>query len=69
MEFNIGRVTAAPMEPRAALAQYYAASGRYSLHAGSGGAVRQKQELAAVLGIAPERLVSLARCRRQFRLA
>ena len=56
MEFNIGRVTAAPMEPRAALAQYDAASGRYTLYAGSGGAVRQKQELAAVLGIAPERL-------------
>ena len=31
-------------------------SGRYTLHAGSGGAVRQKRELAAVLGIAPESL-------------
>jgi carbon-monoxide dehydrogenase large subunit len=56
MEFTIGRVTAVPMEPRAALAHYDAASGRYTLHAGSGGAVRQKHELAAVLGIAPERL-------------
>ena len=56
MEFSIGRVTAAPMEPRAALAHYDAPNGRYTLHAGSGGAVRQKQELAAVLGIAPERL-------------
>ncbi|MBV9238593.1 MAG: molybdopterin-dependent oxidoreductase, partial [Xanthobacteraceae bacterium] len=56
MEFSIGRVTAAPMELRAALAHYDAADGRYTLHAGSGGAVRQKQELAAVLGIAPERL-------------
>jgi aerobic carbon-monoxide dehydrogenase large subunit len=54
--FNVGRVTAAPMELRAALAQYDPASGRYTLYAGGGGAVRQKQELAAVLGIAPERL-------------
>jgi carbon-monoxide dehydrogenase large subunit len=54
--FDVGRVTAAPMEPRAALAQYDPASGRYTLYAGGGGAVRQKHELAAVLGIAPERL-------------
>jgi carbon-monoxide dehydrogenase large subunit len=54
--FDIGRVTAAPMEPRAALAHYDPASDRYTLYAGSGGAVRQKHELAAVLGIAPERL-------------
>jgi carbon-monoxide dehydrogenase large subunit len=55
-EFHIGRVTAVPMEPRAALAQYDAETGRYTLHAGSGGAVKQKRELAAVLGIAPEQL-------------
>src|SRR5262249_50409829 len=36
MEFNIGRVTAVPMEPRAALAHHDAASGRYTLYAGSG---------------------------------
>jgi aerobic carbon-monoxide dehydrogenase large subunit len=44
------------MEPRAALASYDAASDRYTLYAGSGGAVKQKQEMAAVLGIAPDRL-------------
>ena len=55
-KFHVGRVTGVPMEPRAALADYDAASGRYTLYAGSGGAVRQKNELAAVLGIAPERL-------------
>jgi carbon-monoxide dehydrogenase large subunit len=54
--FRIGRVTATPIEPRSALAQYDAASGRYTLYAGSGGAVRQKQELAEVLGIEPKRL-------------
>jgi carbon-monoxide dehydrogenase large subunit len=56
MDFNVGRVTAAPIELRSALAHYDAASGRYTLYAGSGGAVRQKQELATVLGIEPTRL-------------
>jgi carbon-monoxide dehydrogenase large subunit len=56
MDFHIDRVTGVPLEPRAALAEYDAGSGRYTLHAGSGGAVRQKRELAAVLGVAPERL-------------
>ncbi len=56
MDFNIGRVTAAPMELRSALANYDAATGRYTLYAGSGGAVRQKQELAGVLGIEPAKL-------------
>jgi len=53
-DFHIGRVTGVPMEPRAALGHYDAASGRYTLYAGSGGAVRQKSELAAVLGIPAE---------------
>jgi carbon-monoxide dehydrogenase large subunit len=56
MNFHIDRVTGVPLEPRSALAEYEAGSGRYTLHAGSGGAVRQKSELAAVLGIAPDRL-------------
>jgi len=55
-KFHVGRVTGVPMEPRAALGHYDAATGRYTLYAGSGGAVRQKNELAAVLGVAPERL-------------
>ena len=54
--FHIGRVTGVPLEPRAALGQYDAATGRYTLYAGSGGAVRQKSELVQVLGIAPENL-------------
>src|SRR5712692_2331429 len=55
-EFHVGRVTGLPIEPRAALGAYDAASGRYVLYAGSGGAFRQRRELAEVLGIAPERL-------------
>ncbi len=55
-KFHIGRVTGVPLEPRAALGNYDGAAGRYTLYAGSGGAVRQKNELATVLGIAPDRL-------------
>jgi carbon-monoxide dehydrogenase large subunit len=54
--FHIGRVTGVPMELRAALAHHDAASGRTTLYAGSGGAVRQKRELARVLGIKPDDL-------------
>jgi aerobic carbon-monoxide dehydrogenase large subunit len=55
-DFHIERVTGVPLEPRAALGCYQADDGRYTLYAGSGGAVRQKREVAAVLGIAPERV-------------
>ena len=54
MEFHIGRVTGVPMEPRAALGHWDEATGRYTLWAGSGGVVRQKAEIATVLGVAPE---------------
>jgi len=49
----IQRVTGVPMEPRAAVACYDGATGRYWLHAGSGGIVRQKGELAGILGVPP----------------
>jgi aerobic carbon-monoxide dehydrogenase large subunit len=52
----VQRVTGVPMEPRAAVGNYDAATGRYFLHAGSGGVVRQKNELAAVLGVPAERV-------------
>jgi carbon-monoxide dehydrogenase large subunit len=56
MDFHIDRVTGVPLEPRAALAEFDAATGRYTLHAGSGGAVRQKNELISVLGLGPDKL-------------
>ena len=56
LDVHIQRVTAVPLELRTGLASYDAATGRYTLYAGSGGAVKQKRELAAVLGIEPERL-------------
>jgi carbon-monoxide dehydrogenase large subunit len=52
-DFHIGRVTGVPLEPRAALASHDPATGRTTLYAGSGGAVRQKAELAKVLGLDP----------------
>jgi len=56
MDLHIGRVTGVPIEPRAALGHYDPATDRYTLYAGSGGPVRQKAELATVLGVAPERV-------------
>ena len=61
MDFHIDRVTGVTMEPRAALAQYDGETGKYTLYAGSGGAVRQKRELAAILGIEPDKLRVLSR--------
>lgn len=54
--FVIPRVTGCPLEPRAALAHYDPGTGRYTIYAGSGGAVRQKREIAAVLGVELDRV-------------
>ncbi|MCZ6884765.1 MAG: xanthine dehydrogenase family protein molybdopterin-binding subunit, partial [Alphaproteobacteria bacterium] len=55
-DFDIGRVTGVPLEPRAALGVFDADTGRYTLYAGSGGAVRQKGEMSTVLGVDREDL-------------
>ena len=47
----VNRVTGVPMEPRSAVGIYDAASGRYTLYAGSGGIVRQKREISQILGV------------------
>jgi carbon-monoxide dehydrogenase large subunit len=49
----VHRVTGVPLDARAAVGEYDPASGRYTLHAGSGGVVRQKAELAGILGVPP----------------
>jgi carbon-monoxide dehydrogenase large subunit len=49
----VHRVTGVPLDARAAVGIYDPQSRRYTLHAGSGGVVRQKGELAGVLGVAP----------------
>ena len=55
-KFNIGRVTAVTMELRSALGDYDAATDRYTLYCGGGGAVKQKAEIAGILGIPPEKV-------------
>jgi aerobic carbon-monoxide dehydrogenase large subunit len=45
----VQRIAGVPMEPRAATGVYDRASGKYTLYAGIGGAVRPKQELARIL--------------------
>ena len=57
----INRVTGVPMEPRSALGVYDAASGRYTLYAGSGGIVRQKREIAQILGVPFDNVRVIAR--------
>ena len=47
----VQRVTGVPLDARAAIGEYDRASGRHTLHAGSGGVVRQKRELAGILGV------------------
>ncbi|HXQ83986.1 MAG TPA: xanthine dehydrogenase family protein molybdopterin-binding subunit [Xanthobacteraceae bacterium] len=57
----INRVTGVPMEPRAAVGHFDATTGRYTLYAGSGGIVRQKRELAQILGVPAENVRVIAR--------
>jgi carbon-monoxide dehydrogenase large subunit len=52
----VQRVTGVPMEPRGALADYDAATGRFTVYAGNGGAVRLKHDLATILGVPPEQV-------------
>src|SRR5262245_51746158 len=56
LDMHIGRVTGVPIELRAAVAHYDKKTGRYTLYAGSGGAVRQKNELTQILGIKSDEL-------------
>jgi carbon-monoxide dehydrogenase large subunit len=51
---HVSRVTGVPMEPRAAVGVWDLETGRITLHAGSGGVVRQKRELAEILGLPQE---------------
>jgi carbon-monoxide dehydrogenase large subunit len=61
LETFVQRVTGVPMEARAAVGNYDKQSGRYYLHAGSGGVVRQKNECAAILCVPPEKVQVVAR--------
>ena len=57
----IQRVAPMPMEPRAAVAEHDAATGRTTLYAGVPGPARHRHELASVLGVAPEKIRVVAR--------
>jgi carbon-monoxide dehydrogenase large subunit len=59
LETWVPRVTGVTMEPRAAVGDYDPAEGKFTLFAGSGGVVRQKSELAIILGV-PEANVRVA---------
>jgi carbon-monoxide dehydrogenase large subunit len=52
----VQRIAGVPMEPRAATGTYDPATGRYTLYAGIGGAVRPKQDLAKILGVAEDKV-------------
>jgi carbon-monoxide dehydrogenase large subunit len=49
----IPRVTGVPMEPRAAVGEWDAVARRYTVHTGSGGAVRLKADISTSLDVAP----------------
>src|SRR5258708_1275976 len=49
------RIAGVPMEPRAATGTYDPDTGRYTLYAGIGGAVRPKQDLAKILGVVEDK--------------
>ncbi len=57
-EFHVGRIMPLPLEPRAGLAHYDAASGNYTLYFSTGGPgiVRQRRQFAAALAIDQEKL-------------
>jgi carbon-monoxide dehydrogenase large subunit len=57
----IQRVTGVPMEPRSALAAFEPENGVYTLRAGSGNVVRQRRELATILGVPDENVRVIAK--------
>jgi carbon-monoxide dehydrogenase large subunit len=57
LETWVQRVTGVPMEPRAGIAEYDAASGCCTLHSGTGrGVAKLRIDLADVLGLPPEQV-------------
>ncbi|HJU20118.1 MAG TPA: xanthine dehydrogenase family protein molybdopterin-binding subunit [Stellaceae bacterium] len=60
LETRVQRVTGVPMEPRTTTACYDAASGSYTLYAGSGrGVAKLRLDLAELLGVPPEQVRAL----------
>jgi len=61
LDTRINRVTGVPMEPRAAVGDFDASTGRYTVYAGSGGSWRIRGDVAAVLGVPAESVRVIAR--------
>jgi carbon-monoxide dehydrogenase large subunit len=61
LDTHVQRVTGVPMEPRAALAEYDGASGRWTIHLTGGSIGRPRQDVAAMLGVGEERVRVIAR--------
>lgn len=51
---RVQRIAGVTMEPRAAIGDYDAATGHYTLHAGAGGAVRPRHDMAVVLCVSDD---------------
>ncbi len=56
MEIRNNRVNGVPMEPRAAVGDYHAASGRHTLYTGGQGVLIQKRGLCAIFGVAEDKM-------------
>ncbi len=60
LKTRVQRVTGVMMEPRAAVARYDAASGRFLIYCGGDNSVRLKRDLAAVFGVEENRVRVIA---------
>ncbi len=60
LDVELSRVVGNPMEPRACLAHFDAASGQYHLYACTQGAPIMRNQLSAVLGVPPEKIRVIA---------
>ncbi len=60
LDVELSRVVGNPMEPRACLAAFDAASGQYHLYACTQGAAIMRNQLSAVLGVPPETIRVIA---------
>jgi carbon-monoxide dehydrogenase large subunit len=61
LQTRVNRVTGVPMEPRAVVGDYDAASGRYTVYTGSGGSWRIQGDVARALGVPPAAVRVVAR--------
>jgi len=52
----VQRIAGVTMEPRAAIGSFDPTTGQYTLHAGAGGAVRPRHDMAVVLGVKDEQV-------------